>query len=260
MTTLKRKLMKEDRYPISIKWILKHDTMLGTRTIKISSFDYDIPNLPNVKYSIHLNLDKESTSTIHLGLRMPEDMKISVAEIHLSCNNNILRNCAAEYENLEGPGPIYKELCVFNDLEDFIMDKEELIFIISATLTLKNAEPIEAKKPKFDKSLGYMLWESKVDKDVTIAHKCVLKRRSSKFAKMLDVNAEPDTAAAAATTQSTIVIQNKTFDTVKEAIMHCYDIQNSDTLSAEDAANILIFAAEYEIEDLKVIHILLFKN
>uniref|UniRef100_A0A914QHU3 Uncharacterized protein n=1 Tax=Panagrolaimus davidi TaxID=227884 RepID=A0A914QHU3_9BILA len=34
--------------------------------------------------------------------------------------------------------------------------------------------------------------------------------------------------------------------------MHCYDIQNSDTLSSEDAANILIFAAEYEIGDLKL--------
>uniref|UniRef100_A0AC34GCA6 BTB domain-containing protein n=1 Tax=Panagrolaimus sp. ES5 TaxID=591445 RepID=A0AC34GCA6_9BILA len=189
---------------------------------------------------------------------MPKDMNIH-ASVNTSCKTaNFSNTWSHFYIFSEGRGP---PLCSYDDLIDptkkFIAEKK---LIINVTATLKVHEdvtPIEAKKSKNEKSLGFMLWESEGDKDVSIvvdnknelkAHKCVLKRRSSKFATLLDVKPEPSTSAK---TESKIVVQNKAFKTVKEAIMHCYDIQNSDTLSAEDAANILAFASEYEIEDLK---------
>uniref|UniRef100_A0A914Q8T3 BTB domain-containing protein n=1 Tax=Panagrolaimus davidi TaxID=227884 RepID=A0A914Q8T3_9BILA len=124
-------------------------------------------------------------------------------------------------------------------------------------MKFENVDEVKAKMSKVDKSLGLMLWESEEDKNVSIvidgenelkAHECVLKRRSSKFSKILNVKPEPGTPSDV---KAKIVIENKSFDTVKEAIMHCYDIQNSDTLTSENAANILVFAEEYEIQDLK---------
>uniref|UniRef100_A0AC34FKB2 BTB domain-containing protein n=1 Tax=Panagrolaimus sp. ES5 TaxID=591445 RepID=A0AC34FKB2_9BILA len=79
-------------------------------------------------------------------------------------------------------------------------------------------------------------------------HKCVLKRRSAKFDCVFKVKSEASTKK---NKSEKIVVKNHTFDTVKEALMFCYDIQNSDSLSAQDAADLMKFANEYQIMDLK---------
>uniref|UniRef100_A0A914PBH9 BTB domain-containing protein n=1 Tax=Panagrolaimus davidi TaxID=227884 RepID=A0A914PBH9_9BILA len=180
------------------------------------------------------------------------------ASFNITCNTtNVSKNLKFVYTTNTGYGP---KICMFDDLFDatknIFVDKR-LIIEVTGSFTIKNVDEVEAKMSKVDKSLGLMLWESEADKNVSIvidgenelkAHECVLKRRSSKFAKLLNVKPEPGTTSDV---EAKIVIKNKSFDTVKEAIMYCYDIRNSDTLTSENAANILVFADEYEIQDLK---------
>uniref|UniRef100_A0AC34GD87 BTB domain-containing protein n=1 Tax=Panagrolaimus sp. ES5 TaxID=591445 RepID=A0AC34GD87_9BILA len=90
------------------------------------------------------------------------------------------------------------------------------------------------------------------------AHKLVLKRRSTKFAKLLD-QLEKDkkskprspTSSSSTAADDKLHIHHSTFETVKEGVMYCYDLQCSDILSADSASKLLIFSNEFEIKDLK---------
>uniref|UniRef100_A0A914PLZ0 BTB domain-containing protein n=1 Tax=Panagrolaimus davidi TaxID=227884 RepID=A0A914PLZ0_9BILA len=260
MANLKRKFAKEQSYPFSVKWVIKEETLRETK-VDLTTPEFDIPNLSDVKYFINLtpkrsDKNPKGETCVYLNVLMTKPISIS-ALFNITCNTtSFSRNFNQVFISNTGFG---SKICMFDDLFDatknIFVDKH-LIIEVTGILKFKNADEVEAKMSKVDKSLGLMLWESEADKNVSIvidgenklkAHECVLKRRSSKFAKLLKVKAEP----GAPSVEAKIAIKNKSFDTVKEAIMHCYDIQNSDTLTSENAANILVFADEYEIPDLK---------
>uniref|UniRef100_A0AC35FCH9 BTB domain-containing protein n=1 Tax=Panagrolaimus sp. PS1159 TaxID=55785 RepID=A0AC35FCH9_9BILA len=246
MANLKRKFAKDQVYPFSFEWIIKEETLREDK-FSLETPEFDIPNFSDVKYYVTL-IPTDNFTLIYLNLT-PNNMKIT-AKCNVLCKS-------ADISITLSPSTASQTWC--NDLLDtsknFIVDKK-LVLFITGSFTIENVDEVEAKMAKVDKNLGLMLWESEADKNVSIvidgenklkAHECVLKRRSPKFAKLLNVKPEPGTPSV----EAKIVIENKPFDTVKEAIMYCYDIQNSDALTSENAANILVFAEEYEIHDLK---------
>uniref|UniRef100_A0A914P9S5 BTB domain-containing protein n=1 Tax=Panagrolaimus davidi TaxID=227884 RepID=A0A914P9S5_9BILA len=249
MANLKRKFAKDQVYPFSVEWIIKEETLREAYGLDTPKFN--IPNFSDVKYYATL-IPSDSITLIYLNLT-PNDMKIT-AKCNVLCKS---ADVSITLSPLTANQTWGKKLCddLLDTTKSFIVDKK-LVLFITGSLTIENVDEVEAKMAKVDKSLGLMLWESEADKNVSIvidgknklkAHECVLKRRSSKFAKLLNVKPEPGTPSV----EAKIVIENKPFNTVKEAIMYCYDIQNSDALTSENAANILVFAEEYEIHDLK---------
>uniref|UniRef100_A0AC34G8X1 BTB domain-containing protein n=1 Tax=Panagrolaimus sp. ES5 TaxID=591445 RepID=A0AC34G8X1_9BILA len=128
----------------------------------------------------------------------------------------------------------------------------ELVITVCATLTINQTNPVASKMAKHD-NIGWKLWKNDDDKDAVIVvngrelkvHKCILKRCSLKFESLFKAE------SSGSTSTEKISINSHTFETVKEGIMFCYDIQITDKLSAQNATFLLKFAKEFQILDLQ---------
>uniref|UniRef100_A0A914QQ16 BTB domain-containing protein n=1 Tax=Panagrolaimus davidi TaxID=227884 RepID=A0A914QQ16_9BILA len=259
-TTTKRKYANDDCYPILIDWTISKTKLSANENNSFSTpYSKEIENLPGVKYYLLMDLKRASDSGegtwVFFHLIIPSNMSINV-KATISCKTaNFHRTWAFKYTKTTGYG---SQLCFFNELYDpaknFIVNNQ-LVISLKATLKVENSDPIVPKILKGE-SLGWKLWNNEEDKDATIAvngmeikvHKCILKRRSTKFDCLFKVKSEPTKKK---NNSDKIVVKKHTYDTVKEAIMFCYDIQSSEILSAEDATDLIKFAHEYQINDLK---------
>uniref|UniRef100_A0A914QL24 BTB domain-containing protein n=1 Tax=Panagrolaimus davidi TaxID=227884 RepID=A0A914QL24_9BILA len=259
-TTTKRKYAHDDCYPILIDWtISKTKLSENENTIFNSRYSNEIKNLRGVKCYLRMNLKRASDSGkeawVFLHLEIPSNISINV-EATISCKTaNFDSTWTHKYTKTEGCG---SRLCLLNELYDpaknFIVNNQ-LVVSLKAILKVENSDSTVPKILKSE-SLGWKLWDNEEDKDATIAvngmeikvHKCILKRRSAKFECLFKVKSEP---AKKNNNNDKIVVKKHTYDIVKEAIMFCYDIQSSEILSAEDAIDLMKFAHEYQINDLK---------
>uniref|UniRef100_A0AC34FKH7 BTB domain-containing protein n=1 Tax=Panagrolaimus sp. ES5 TaxID=591445 RepID=A0AC34FKH7_9BILA len=223
----KRKYSNVNSFPILINWSINVDKLREKEFQFIATPYFNIEQIFGLQYCLKLEQKCNSNKLgINLCLTKPLHKDFLV-------NANVCCKTAGYVEKwthtfgLNGYG---STLCTFTELFDpekkFIVNNQ-LIISFKATLTVSNTDPIVPKLAKHE-SLGWKLWENEDDKDATIVvngmeikvHKCVLKRCSSKFQKLLHNKSESETLNES----SKLVVNGHSYNTVKEAIMFCYDI------------------------------------
>uniref|UniRef100_A0A914QB91 BTB domain-containing protein n=1 Tax=Panagrolaimus davidi TaxID=227884 RepID=A0A914QB91_9BILA len=200
---------------------------------------------------------------------MPKNMNISV-NATISCESaNYVRKCTCLYTKSD---EYWLKICSLDDILDpnknFMSQLKSVTIWVKATLTIFNANDLLTKKIKID-SLGPKLWENENGKDAKIVvdgkeikvHKSVLQTRSTMLKNLIDfeVKTEPETKKMRGmptltpenSSSDLILINNYGFNIVEKAVMFCYDISCFDGFSAKDGINLLKFAEEFQMTDLK---------
>uniref|UniRef100_A0AC34FKY6 BTB domain-containing protein n=1 Tax=Panagrolaimus sp. ES5 TaxID=591445 RepID=A0AC34FKY6_9BILA len=150
---------------------------------------------------------------------------------------------------------------LFDPEKKFIVENQ-ICISFEATLSIFDVNDFPFKKAKIQTSLGPILWENKNGKDAKIVvggkdikvHKCVIESRSTIFKNLCKNICKIEPGVSTLSPKDLIniaLIMNYKFDVVQKAVLFCYDISCFGNLTAENAVDLLNFAKEFQMNDLK---------
>uniref|UniRef100_A0AC35GGR0 BTB domain-containing protein n=1 Tax=Panagrolaimus sp. PS1159 TaxID=55785 RepID=A0AC35GGR0_9BILA len=174
-----------------------------------------------------------------------------------------------KYENLENLEISALWMCTEGDLHSNIMKDD----CVKAVPNLPNVKynfkfyPKLLKNPhvflslEMPKNMNIAVNATISCESASYAHKSVLQTRSTMLKSLINfkVKTEPGTKKkrgmsppiSESSSSDLFLINNYGFNIVEKAVLFCYDIPCFDGLSAEDGINLLKFAEEFQMTDLK---------